>query len=129
MHTYKYLYFLIYVYICKKDRCSVHIYVKIETQTAIAYNATQMERILGQIREGDFVAHLASLAQISNEDIQVNQLAAHYGDLALDINDEKELGDHFMEEFQPTNSPDDLNERLLFGEEDDIEEEKQTNNQ
>jgi len=107
----------------------VHIYVKIETQTAIAYNATQMERILGQIREGDFVAHLASLAQTSNEDIQMNQLAAHYGDLALDSDDEKEFGDHFMEELQPTNSPDDLNERLLFGEEDDIEEEKQTNNQ
>ena len=107
----------------------MHSYVKIEAQTAIAYNATQMERILGQIREGDFVAQLASLAQTSNEDIQMNQLAAHYGDLALDSDDEKELGDHFMKEFQPTNSPDDLNERLLFGEEDDIKGEKQTNNQ
>jgi len=47
----------------------------------------------------------------------------------LDSDDEKELSDHFMEKFQPTHSPDDLNERLLFGEEDDIEEEKQTNSQ
>ena len=34
-----------------------------------------------------------------------------------------------MQKCQPTNSPKDLNERLLFGEEDDTEEGKQTNNQ
>ena len=64
-----------------------------------------------------------------NKDIQVSQLAAHYGCLTLDSDDEKELGDDVMEEFQPTNFPDDINERLLFGEEDDIEEEKAINNQ
>ena len=51
-------------------------------------------------------------------DIQVDQLIAHYGDLTLGSDDEEELSDHFMQERQPTNSPKDLNERLLFGEED-----------
>ena len=56
-------------------------------------------RVLGQTREGNFVAELASLAQISNEDIQVNQLAAHYGGFMLDSDDEKELCNHFMKNF------------------------------
>jgi len=53
-------------------------------------------------------------------DIQLDQLTAYYAGLTLGSDDEKELGDYFMQEFQLTNSPQDLNEYLLFREEDDM---------
>jgi len=61
---------------------------------------------------------MGSLTQTLDMDIQVDQLIAHYGDLTLGSDDEEELSDHFMQERQPTNSPEDLIEHLLFGEED-----------
>ena len=59
-----------------------------------------------------------SLAQTSDMNIQVDQLTARCGSLTLGSDEEKEFGDHFMQEFQPTNPPEDLNGHLLFGEED-----------
>jgi len=39
--------------------------------------------------------------------------------LTLGSDDERELGDRFMQEFQPTNSPEGFSGHLFFGEEDE----------